>query len=90
MVEVLNPKTIFFLLALLPAFVEPERDSIHTQLLVLGILVPLTAVPIDLTVSSAGGWISERLDQPAGIGWGFRDSAASSSSDLGLRTLLQL
>jgi threonine/homoserine/homoserine lactone efflux protein len=90
LVEVLNPKTIFFLLAFLPAFVEPERGSIHTQVLVLGVLVPLTAVPADLTVSVAGGWISKRLDERAGIGWAMQLLGGLVIIGLGVRTLLQL
>jgi len=56
-VELLNPKTILFFLAFLPGFVDPDRASVTSQMLILGVLVPLTAIPSDLTVSAGGAWL---------------------------------
>ena len=60
-VEVTNPKTALFFIALLPQFVMPESGSIWQQLLVLGIIVTITALPCDLFVavfaSKASDWI---------------------------------
>lgn len=61
LVEVLNPKTLLFFVAFVPQFVAFERGSIVLQMLVLGALVPLTAVPSDLIVAFTGGNIAARL-----------------------------
>ncbi len=60
-VEVTNPKTALFFIALLPQFVMPESGPIWQQLLILGIIVTITALPCDLTVavfsSKVSNWI---------------------------------
>jgi threonine/homoserine/homoserine lactone efflux protein len=50
-VEVTNPKTALFFLALLPQFVVPDAAPVSTQLLVLGFIVVVTAIPCDLMVA---------------------------------------
>jgi threonine/homoserine/homoserine lactone efflux protein len=55
LVEVFNPKTILFFIAFIPQFVDAELGSVPLQMLVLGILVPLTAVPSDIIVATTGG-----------------------------------
>ena len=49
LVEFLNPKTVLFSALFLPPFVSAGVDetSVELQLLILGVLVPLTAVPAD-------------------------------------------
>ena len=50
-VEVTNPKTALFFLALLPQFVVPEAGSVSLQLLILGLIVTVSAIPCDILVA---------------------------------------
>ncbi len=54
-VEVLNPKTALFFLAFLPQFVDVEAGAVAPQILLLGIIVTLTAIPCDAVVALASG-----------------------------------
>lgn len=54
LVEVLNPKTALFFLAFLPQFVDVSRGSPAPQILLLGLIVTLSAIPCDLFVA----WVS--------------------------------
>lgn len=71
-IEVLNPKTVLFFALFLPPFVEAGAtgggpDDVQAQLLVLGIIVPLTAVPSDLLVAWMGGTASAMIDRNRAI-----------------------
>lgn len=87
-VELLNPKTILFFLAFLPGFVDPERASITGQMLVLGVLIPLTAIPSDLAISTGGAWLADRLRERASIGTAIEAIGGFIVIALGIRTLL--
>jgi threonine/homoserine/homoserine lactone efflux protein len=50
-VEVTNPKTALFFLAFLPQFVSPESGAVTSQLLVLGLIVTISAIPCDVLVT---------------------------------------
>jgi threonine/homoserine/homoserine lactone efflux protein len=68
LVEVLNPKTVLFFALFLPPFVAFDAGqvagaNITLQLLILGSLVPLTAVPCDLAVAMMGGAMTKTLDR---------------------------
>lgn len=64
LVEVLNPKTVLFFALFLPPFVDASRGGdVQTQLLVLGILVPLTAVPSDLMIAFMGGTLAQSINR---------------------------
>jgi threonine/homoserine/homoserine lactone efflux protein len=67
-VEVLNPKTVLFFALFLPPFIGvdnvPESEvSVTIQLLVLGALVPLTAIPSDLMVAYMGGTMTKMVNR---------------------------
>ncbi|TKB06424.1 LysE family translocator [Desulforhopalus sp. IMCC35007] len=60
-VEVTNPKTALFFIALLPQFVVPESGPVSQQLLVLGIIVTISALPCDILVAVSSSKISNWL-----------------------------
>lgn len=67
LVEFLNPKTVLFFVLFLPQFVEASggsisNDNVTLQLLTLGVLVPLTAVPSDLIVAFVGGSVAQAVN----------------------------
>jgi len=68
LVELLNPKTILFFLAFLPQFVDYSRTDVTMQMMVLGILVPLTAIPSDVFVSVIGGSLTSKLSKHPSCG----------------------
>lgn len=51
LVEVTNPKTALFFIALLPQFVNPEAGPTAPQFLLLGLIVTLSAIPCDVFVT---------------------------------------
>ncbi len=52
MVNILNPKVALFFLALLPQYIDPERGSIGSQTLVLGLLFFAIALIMDLAYAT--------------------------------------
>lgn len=67
-VEVLNPKTVLFFALFLPPFInmgdiQSAEVNIRLQLLVLGILVPLTAIPSDLVLAYLGGTMTKIINK---------------------------
>jgi threonine/homoserine/homoserine lactone efflux protein len=62
-VEVTNPKTALFFIALLPQFVVPESGPVSFQLLVLGIIAVTSGFACDAIVavstSKAANWLAQ-------------------------------
>lgn len=61
LVEIMNPKTVLFFMAFIPPFVETSRGDVVTQMLLLGVLVPLTAMPSDIVVAFIGGSLAQTV-----------------------------
>jgi len=61
LVEMLNPKTALFFLAFLPQFADPGAGPLAPQLLLLGGIVTLTAIPCDAFVAFAAGAAANAL-----------------------------
>ncbi|MEO0363489.1 MAG: LysE family transporter, partial [Pseudomonadota bacterium] len=69
LVEVLNPKTIIFFVLFIPPFVDANGGGdVVTQLLILGALVPLTAIPSDVFVAYLGGSVAETVRRRPAVG----------------------
>ncbi|KIC49556.1 LysE family translocator [Tateyamaria sp. ANG-S1] len=71
-VEVLNPKTVLFFALFLPPFINAgdvlsAGATVQVQLLVLGILVPLTAIPSDLAVAYMGGTMANVMNRERAV-----------------------
>ena len=67
LVELLNPKTVLFFMLFLPPFIDGgagpvSAEEVRLQFLVLGALVPLTAVPSDILVAVMGSTVTRALN----------------------------
>lgn len=60
-VNVLNPKTALFFLALLPQFVDPESGRVGAQMLVLGLVFVVLGLICDSAWAIAAGTAAGRL-----------------------------
>jgi hypothetical protein len=83
-----NPKPLLFMFAFLPQFVSPDRGSVTTQLLVLGLTQKATGLVVHGSVALAsgavGGWLACK---PGFLVWQER-FAGFVMVGLGLRLLL--
>lgn len=60
-VEMLNPKTALFFMALLPQFIDPAAGPVALQSILLGAIVVVTAMPCDALVAFASGAVARKL-----------------------------
>jgi len=89
LVEALNPKTLLFFVSFLPPFVRPDQGSVAIQMLILGALVPLTAVPSDLVVAFTGSAITRRLTRNPSAARALNGLGAVILFGLGISILLR-
>lgn len=83
--NVTNPKIVLFFFAFLPQFVDPASAHPTRQLVFLGVLYAVLALPVKSAVALAAGSLSERaLRNPAALRWMNRASGAVLIA-LGLR-----
>jgi len=88
LVELLNPKTVLFFLAFLPGFIDPDAGNVGAQMLVLGLLIPLTAIPSDVMVSFLAGSVAEHVNANPKFGIALEVVSASILLALAVRVFL--
>jgi threonine/homoserine/homoserine lactone efflux protein len=59
--DLLNPKLLLFFFSFLPQFVDPARGAPWVQMLALGLLFQVTAIPTNLAVAFAGGSVARLI-----------------------------
>jgi threonine/homoserine/homoserine lactone efflux protein len=75
--NVTNPKIVLFFFAFLPQFVDSTSTHATRDLVFLGVLYALLALPVKSAVGLAAGTLSERLlRRPEAIAWMNRASGA--------------
>lgn len=75
--NVTNPKIVLFFFAFLPQFVDPASVHPTRDLIFLGVLYAVMALPVKVAVALAAGGLSERvLRRPGTLLWVNRASGA--------------
>jgi threonine/homoserine/homoserine lactone efflux protein len=68
-VNLTNPKTIVFIFAFIPQFVDPDAQHASLQVLALGLSFALLGFLSDSMWALAAGTVADRLRGSAGIAW---------------------
>jgi threonine/homoserine/homoserine lactone efflux protein len=88
LVNLLNPKTALFILALLPQFVDPARGAAGVQILLLGGILASLGLVSDGTYAVASGSIGSWLRNRRSIAGVQRRVSAAIYAALGIGTAL--
>jgi threonine/homoserine/homoserine lactone efflux protein len=88
LVNLLNPKTALFILALLPQFVDPARGPAGVQILLLGAVLATLGLLSDGTYALASGSIGSWLRRRRSIAGVQRRVSATIYAILGIGTAL--
>ncbi len=88
LVNLLNPKTALFILALLPQFVDPARGAAGVQILMLGGVLASLGLLSDGTYALASGSIGSWLQRRRSVAGIQRRASAAIYAALGIGTAL--
>lgn len=87
MVEFLNPKTILFYLAILPGILAMNDYSLLEAILI-SLIVPATALPIDLVAGMTGGHLSKSVSRSPKISIVLNNFSSLALSSIGVFLVL--
>lgn len=87
-VNLTNPKVIFFVLAFLPQFIDPARGSVLAQFLLLGAVIAAGGFIVNAAVGIFAGGLGRRMARSPGFARGIGYVCATIFAGLALRLAL--